>query len=204
MRIGLAFSCFFRLLFGKKLPASAAGFIEGGTPAALAAEAAATPKETPTVSTVTMPTAAPSTAAKATKADRDALMKDGALGLMAILQEEGRLVDFLREDISGFSDADIGAAARAVHRGCKRVVDSYVTLEPIIPGEEDAQITLPAGFSPQEIRTSSSKPAPSASTTSGTSGILRHHGWRATNVKFPQWADGIDRTVIAPAQVDLN
>lgn len=194
MRIGLAFSCFFRILLGKKLPPDAAPLLlDGALPVA-------------PVVPVAIPTAAAAAAATHSNDNRDALMRDGALGLLGLLQEEGRLIDFLREDLGGFSDADIGAAARAVHAGCKRVVDDYLVLEPIIPGQEDSQVTLPAGFSPQEVRTSGIAPDSTGRPTSANvaRGILRHHGWRATTVKFPQWLEGVDRTVIAPAQVDLN
>ena len=33
-----------------------------------------------------------------------------------MLQREGRLIDFLQEDLAAFPDADVGAAARAVRR----------------------------------------------------------------------------------------
>ncbi len=53
-----------------------------------------------------------------------------ALLLLAILQREGRLIDFLQEDVAAFSDADVGAAARVVHEGCKRGLADYVEIEP--------------------------------------------------------------------------
>jgi hypothetical protein len=65
-----------------------------------------------------------------------------ALALLALLQREGRLVDFLREPLDGFGDADIGAAARDVHRGCAKVLAQHLTLEPVMPGEEEAKVAL--------------------------------------------------------------
>ena len=47
---------------------------------------------------------------------------DAALHLLAVLQREGRLIDFCEEDVSAFSDADVGAAARTVHAGCRKVL----------------------------------------------------------------------------------
>src|SRR5262245_41560783 len=69
-----------------------------------------------------------------------------ALQLLALLQREGRLVDFLKQDISGFGDADIGAAARAVHEGCKKALSSHVEIEPLQSDDEGKRITLEAGF----------------------------------------------------------
>ena len=69
-----------------------------------------------------------------------------ALQLLAILQREGRFVDFLKEDVSGFSDADIGAAARVVHEGCARALKDVVKLAPIRSESKGAKVELPKGF----------------------------------------------------------
>ena len=74
--------------------------------------------------------------------------RDGALALLALLQREGRLVDFLREPLDGFSDAEIGAAVRDIHRGCKKVLAQHLPLEPVMPGAEEAQVAVPKGFDP--------------------------------------------------------
>jgi hypothetical protein len=124
--------------------------------------------------------------------------RDGALALLALLQREGRLVDFLREPLDGFSDADIGAAARDVHRGCKQVLDQHLTLEPVMPGSEEARVEVPKGFDPAEIRLIGE-----ARGEPPFRGTLRHHGWRVVEAKLPALADAIDRMVIAPAEVEL-
>ena len=125
--------------------------------------------------------------------------KDGALALLALLQREGRLVDFLREPLDGFSDADIGAAARDVHRGCKKVLDQHLTFEPVMPGAEDEQVTVPKGFDPAEVRLIGE-----AKGDPPFRGTLRHHGWRVVEAKLPTLADGVDRAVVAPAEVELG
>ena len=125
--------------------------------------------------------------------------RDGALALLALLQREGRLVDFLREPLDGFADADIGAAARDVHRGCKKVLDQHLSFEPVMPGAEEEKVTVPKGFDPAEIRLiGEAKGEPPFR------GTLRHHGWRVVEAKLPALADGIDRTVVAPAEVELG
>ena len=40
---------------------------------------------------------------------------DAALQLLALLQREARLIDFVQEDLSGYTDAEIGGPARLVH-----------------------------------------------------------------------------------------
>jgi hypothetical protein len=124
--------------------------------------------------------------------------RDGALALLALLQREGRLVDFLREPLDGFSDADIGAAARDVHRGCRKVLEQHLTLEPVMPGAEEAKVSVPKGFDPAEIRLIGE-----ARGEPPFRGTLRHHGWRVVDAKLPSLTDGIDRMVIAPAEVEL-
>src|SRR3954451_20252837 len=74
--------------------------------------------------------------------------REGALALLALLQREGRFVDFVRDSVEGASDADIGAAAREVHRGCRKVLDQHLTIEPVMPGAEEAKVDVPKGFDP--------------------------------------------------------
>jgi hypothetical protein len=193
-RIGLAFSCFFRILFGKKLPAAAA--------AHLPAEALALPAP---VVAVPAPVVAPAPVvvapapAPAKRVDVAAHQREGALALLGLLQREGRLVDFVREPIDGFADADIGAAARDIHRGCRQVIEEHFTLEAVLPGREEERVQVPKGFDPSEIRIIGEARGEPPFT-----GTLRHHGWRATDTKLPSLAEGVDRAVVAPAEVELG
>ena len=121
---------------------------------------------------------------------------DPALNLLSLLQREGRLIDFCEEELAGFSDAQIGAAARTVHEGCRKALRGAVTLAPVRPEPEGSSVTLPPGFDPQAVRLSGNVVGQPP-----FSGVLRHHGWKATSVRMPQ-ASG-DPTVIAPAEVEL-
>lgn len=185
-RFVLAFSCFFRVLFGKKLPDEAMKLLPAPPPPDIEppkpTEVRDQPRrepERPKVSTAQQ-------------------HKDGALAFLALLQREGRLVDFLREPLDGFSDADIGAAARDVHRGCAKVLDQHLTFEPVMPGAEEAKVAVPKGFDPAEIRLiGEAKGEPPFR------GTLRHHGWRVVDARLPTLSEGVDRTVIAPAEVEL-
>jgi hypothetical protein len=188
MRIGLAFQCFFRVLAGKPLPPEVASLLP---------EAPAPPRQLPEPS----PRPEPAPAERAPRKDKDAgaQHKDGALALLALLQREGRLVDFLRESLDGHDDATIGAAARDVHRGCKKVLDAHFAFEPMMPGAEDDRVTVPRGFDPAEVRLIGE-----ARGEPPFQGTLRHHGWRATSARLPALADGVDRAVVAPAEVEVG
>jgi hypothetical protein len=120
-----------------------------------------------------------------------------ALQLLSVLQREGRLVDFIEEDLAGFPDAAIGAAARTVHAGCKRAIQELFQLEPVFRDPEGAQVQVEPGFDPGLIRLTGNvvgKPP--------FKGALRHHGWRARAVKLPR-VDGRDPAIVAPAEVEL-
>ena len=180
----LAFVSFWKLLFGGSLPAGAAKFLPAPPPAL--------PPPAPAVEK-------PVVTAEKPKASAAQHHREGALAFLALLQREAQLVDFVRESIDGVDDAQLGAATRAVHRNAAKVIAQHVTLEPVMPGEEDAKVAVPKGFDPAEIRLiGEAKGEPPYR------GTLRHRGWRATEVKLPTLADGVDRTVIAPAEVELG
>lgn len=189
-RFVLAFSCFFRLLVGKQLNPEAARFLPEDV----------TPKQLPETTEKVVERVVEKVVEKPVAATKIAgHHRDGALALLALLQREGRLVDFLRESLDGHGDADIGAAARDVHRGCKKVLDQHLTMEAVMPGEEESKVSVPKGFDPAEIRLiGEAKGEPPYR------GTLRHHGWRVTEAKLPTLAEGIDRSVIAPAEVELS
>src|SRR5690349_16400569 len=151
-RIGLAFSSFFRLLFGKKLAPEAAKYLPEDAIKALLPAAAEPPQKSTPERDKPAKAEAPAVKPEAPRKADGTAQRDGALALLALLQREGRLVDFLREPLDTFADADIGAAARDVHRGCKKVLDQVFTLEAVMPGEEDAKVAVPKGFDPGEVR----------------------------------------------------
>ena len=121
-----------------------------------------------------------------------------ALQLLGALQREGRLVDFLQEGLDGAADADIGAAARVIHSGCKTVLEKYFTIEAIWPGEEGARVTVDEGFDPNRIQLTGNVVGDPP-----FNGTLQHHGWRVSEVRMPTLSDGQDAHVVAPAEVEL-
>lgn len=122
-----------------------------------------------------------------------------ALQLLAMLQREGRLIDFLQEDVAAFPDADVGAAARIVHEGCRKVLRQYLTLEPVLPQSEGDRVDVPAGFDAQRIRLTGNVAGQPPYT-----GALKHHGWVTTDVKFPSTSPAMDPRVLSPAEVELS
>jgi hypothetical protein len=121
-----------------------------------------------------------------------------ALWLLSALQREGRLLDFLQQNVSGFSDEEVGAAARVVHDGCRKVVQQYFKFEPGAREQEGATISIPAGFDPQRWRLTGN-----VSGQPPFRGTLRHHGWVVGEVRTPSVSESLDERVIAPAEVEI-
>jgi hypothetical protein len=123
---------------------------------------------------------------------------DRAVQILALLQRDGRLIDFLAEDIAPYPDAQLGAAVRAIHESCRKVLDDYVKMEPIIASDEDKSVTVQAGFDPAAIRL--------IGTVTGEPplrGLLRHRGWRVKEIHLPTLPAQDARLVVAPAEVEI-
>ncbi|WP_437709867.1 DUF2760 domain-containing protein [Sorangium sp. So ce448] len=204
-RLWFAFACFFRVLFDPQFaerawqareavaalpPAERAEPRQlerdraGGAPEAPEAAAAAASEPAPAPVTAPAPQAAPAVSS--------------ALQLLSLLQREGRLVDFLEQDIASFGDADVGVAARMVHEGCRKALRSHAKLAPVRREDEGEKVTLEAGYNPSEI-----KLIGNVSGTAPYRGVLRHRGWRADDVSLPTPVAGHDASIIAPAEVEL-
>ena len=123
---------------------------------------------------------------------------DAALHLLAQLQREGRFIDFCEEEIASFADADVGAAARTVHAGCRKVLRSVLTLQPVRSDAEGTEVTVAEGFDPGSLRLTGNVVG-----SPPFRGTLRHHGWKAASVKLSPPGAGQDATVLAPAEVEL-
>jgi len=125
---------------------------------------------------------------------------DRAVQLLALLQRDGRLVDFLSEDIAPYQDAQIGAAVRELHASCRKALEQYVTLEPVIDGEEDRPVTVEEGFDPAAI-----KLVGNVTGRAPLRGLLRHRGWRVAKINLPSLPpQGAGREVVAPAEVEIQ
>jgi hypothetical protein len=183
-RLWFAWACFFRVLFDGSFAGSVYRLKGGEAPAPLPAPAEAGPKEVAPPAPKPAPPPPPPA--------------DPALQILSILQREGRLVDFLEQDIATFPDADIGAAARVVHEGCRKALRQHATLAPVRTEEEGAKVTIAAGFKPAEVKLTGNVQG-----SAPYAGVLRHRGWRATKVTLPTPVEGYDPSVLAPAEVEL-
>lgn len=180
LRISFAFRCFFSLLFQGKVP-----------PEILQLSGRAT--EVP-IATVRAPTATERTVAEVSKSDTP----DRAVQILTLLQRDGRLIDFLEEDVSSYPDGQLGAAVRSIHHSCRQTLERYVKLEPVLSSEEDHPVTVPVGFDPAAI-----KLVGNVSGGPPIRGLLRHRGWRVAEVTLPSLPHGSGRAIVAPAEVEV-
>jgi hypothetical protein len=121
-----------------------------------------------------------------------------ALRLLAVLQREGRLLDFLLEPIDAYSDAQIGAAVREIHRKCREALEKMMVLEKVLPKEEGEEVTVEAGFDPSAIRLSGA-----VSGQPPFRGTVKHPGWRVRELRLPATPEGQDLRVVMPAEVEV-
>lgn len=126
-------------------------------------------------------------------------LQSGAAQVLALLQREGRFVDFISEDISSFADAEVGAAARAVHQGCAKVFAQHLQLAAIRSEAEGAQLNIEAGFDPTRLSLSGQvQGAPPYQ------GHLLHPGWELKDIKLPERQGSTQSLrVIAAAEVEI-
>lgn len=174
-RLWLSVWCAFKVLFDRELAASVASLRTG------AAKAESLPA-----------------ASKLEKIeDAPAASTDGALQLLALLQREGRFVDFIEQDITTFSDADIGAAARLVHEGCRRALHAHGRIVSVRSEAEGAPLTLERASSDVKLVGNVAGSAPYR-------GVLRHRGWRVEELTLPRSIGAHDPKLVAAAELELS
>ena len=175
-RIALAFKLFFKTL--------------GNADFAQRAQSLVTPAAEP-------PPRAPS--AQPTAPTQSAPTRSDAITLLAVLQRESRLIDFLKEDISAYADAQIGAAVRDVHRDAGAALERTLALRPILEQPEGAEVPIPTPTDPTRFKLSGN-----LGPTPPPRGRLQHQGWQATKLELPQYtAAHAAGRIIAPAEVEV-
>ena len=185
-RISLAVGTFFSIL-GDGEFAARVQRLRSGAPVTAAPVPTAAPVATPAAAPAAQPAAAMKQASP-----------DAALQLLGLLQRDARFIDFVEEDVAGYSDADIGAAARVVHGGCRTVLREHFTIRPVREEAEGSRVTLPEGFDATAIRLTGNVVGKAPLT-----GSLSHRGWRVQDVRLPKLAASHDTSVIAAAEVEL-
>ena len=143
------------------------------------------------------PVAAPSPVASV----RPEVVNAELVGFLSLLQSKGRLVDFLMDDITPYSDAEVGAAARVVHQGCSSVLKEYFDIAPLGTEPEGSAITLNGELNPKQYRLVGHAP-----TQAPFRGTVLHRGWRTRKVSLPRVSGtgSVDCDVIAPAEIELS
>ena len=119
-----------------------------------------------------------------------------AAQLLASFQKEGRFIDFLQEDLTGFGDAQVGSVARGVQKGCRQILQQYLTLVPVLPQKEGEKVTVEEGFDPHHISLVGKVEGNPPFT-----GVLRHHGWRLEKDTLPALGAA---DILLPAEVELS
>ena len=128
-------------------------------------------------------------------------VSDGALQVLHILQRDSRLVDFLMEDISAYTDDQIGAAVRTLHADSKAALGRHLTLAPVIDGVEGTYQKLDSSKAPDPGRIKLIGNVPASGRVSG--GTLRHRGWKVSDIHLPEIGKQ-DVSVIAPAELEIE
>jgi hypothetical protein len=184
-RLSYATRCFFSVLSRGEVPEEIAPEVVGSAAPPVLERAPETPAVSP-----------PAQAAAPPPEDST----DRAVQMLALLQRDGRLIDFLTEDIAPYQDAQVGAAVRELHANCRKALEQYVTLEPIMEGEEDRPVTVEEGFDPAAV-----KLVGNVTGRPPLRGLLRHRGWRVAGINMPSLPPrGAGRTVVAPAEVEIQ
>lgn len=193
-RLSLALASFFSILSRPGFAADVERLRREGWPAP-AAPAAVAPVVAPVAP---VSPAAPVAAPPAPIPQPQLAPETAALQLLGLLQREARFIDFVQEDVQAYGDAEIGAAARVVHEGCRKVLREHFTFEPVRAEAEGSRLTLQPGFDAAAVRVTGHVVGQLPFT-----GTLGHRGWRATETRLPKLGQGHDASVLAQAEVEL-
>ena len=125
-------------------------------------------------------------------------VRSDAISLLSALQREGRLIDFLKEPIDTYSDAQIGAAVRDIHRDCASVLERQFALRPVLEQPEGSSVS-------RATKTAGRIRLAGKVESNATSGTLVHHGWQATACSVPVYTgDAESALIVAPAEVEVR
>lgn len=142
--------------------------------------------------------APPAAAAKPVVAPLREAAPDAALQLLGLLQREARFIDFIQEDIAAYADAEVGAAARLVHDGCRKVLSDNFTIQPIRDEAEGSRVTLQEGFDAARIRITGNVVGQPP-----FHGSITHRGWQVVDTRLPKLAGSHEVRIVAAAEVEL-
>ncbi len=125
--------------------------------------------------------------------------RNAAVSLLATLQREARFLDFVMEPLDDYDDAQVGAAARDVHRDLGKVVERVFAPVPLAEEAEGSRVRVPAGFDPARYRLTGD-----VAGEAPFDGTLRHHGWKASKCEMPAWTGSAESAMaVAPSEVEV-
>lgn len=179
-RLWLSWVCAFRVLFDGRYAARVAGLSEVASDPEKLPEPSAQPVSVPVPVVASQPSAS-----------------TGALQLLSLLQREGRFVDFVQQDVAGFGDADIGAAARLVHEGCRRALKAHARVVSVRNEAEGSSVVLESASADVKLVGNVAGAAPFR-------GVLRHRGWRVEDLTLPTLLGPHDPKLVAAAELELS
>ena len=175
MALGTAFRAFFAALLNQDVARQLKTVLDGGAETTVAA-----------LPEAKSPVAEPAPPKIASRSD--------AITLLATLQREARLIDLVKENLSAYSDAQIGAAARPCLQQCAATLERVMSVQPIVSANDGSMIDVPESAGPARYQW--------IGEGSGTNGKLVHHGWKVDQLELPQWTGPHqDSGVVAPVQV---
>jgi hypothetical protein len=122
------------------------------------------------------------------------------IALLALLQEKGRFLDFLEQDLVSVSNEQLGVVSRVVHAGCKEVIAKFVTLEPLADRAEGDQIELSSGYDPGSWRLLGH-----VRDNPPYRGTILHRGWKIVRLSpnsLPERKKG--NSVLYPAELQVQ
>jgi len=127
-------------------------------------------------------------------------VRSEAVTLLAALQRDARFVDFIQESIEGYNDAQVGAAVRDVHRGCRDVLERMFDLQPVVNQEEESDVEVSDPAAAKWRLTGNV-----GQSSGAVSGKLMHSGWKSSKCNVPEWSGtATDADVVAPAEVQIS
>ncbi len=123
---------------------------------------------------------------------------NGAIHILAEMQKEGRLIDFLKENLDDYNDEEIGGSVRSIHEGCKKAIDSHIQMEKVLDQEEESTCRINKDYDAKSIKLTGR-----VADNYPMKGSLVHPGWKVKEVKLTQKSKSA-QNILAPAEVEIE
>jgi len=141
------------------------------------------------------------------KAPRPPSIQQGAgygevLAFLSLLQEKGRFIDFVMEDVTPFNDTQVAAASRVVHQGCAAVIREYFEISPVHGGKEGEKLTIDKDADRDHYRL-----VGKVTGAPPFHGVVLHRGWKTAKLSLPRYATPVDPStpnIITPVEVEVR